>query len=723
VGPYVDSDVSRLPRNFARQGPVVAPMTTTTLGQRLARRDAERFVGRETELSRFGALMDATDAPASVVLVHGPSGIGKSTLLREVGRRAAARGREVHRVEGRDIAPVPGELDAALDGASRAERPVVLLDTYERIAAAGTHLRRRVLPALPEGSLVVIAGRRTPEPEWFQDGWESITTSIELGPLPTEDAYALVARHGIADESAASDLVRWALGSPLALAVGLDAAGGTADAPHLVQPTLDGRPDLARTLVQRIAGPEIGRGDREVLAVAAIARACTRDLLEEVLPHVDARRAERWLRERSFAERLGDGVALHDLLRRAIRAELRAGAPDLERDLRRRISDHVHALAVRDGLGRVTDLAELMDAEALRWGFGAEGSITHRLDGPRDGDATAIAHALADRLGPSAWDAYVRPFLERAPEHVVVARDASDRLAGFCISATPGAANPVVRDDAILGPWLRHAAASEGSDQVLVWRDSTDLTSGREGNVHSPVIALMNTAAMFRCGLPNIRRSYLPIDPGNPVARAFAQGAGAVHVPELDVDRGDGRAIQCHVLEHGDGGVLGQLRDVIHAEIAARAAEGVARGEVAGDDGDDGLVSAPAPGRRFVRPGQGTPPADPDGHAPVTADDVRLALRRYHRPLDLAASPMAPAVGTPAERATAVRTELDRAVRDGFGDSIDERLLAETIRRGYFDPNGGHERAALDLNVSRATYFRKLREACDRVADAVLAAR
>ncbi|MTD46098.1 AAA family ATPase [Conexibacter sp. W3-3-2] len=705
-------------------------MTTTTLGQRLARRDAQRFVGRETELSRLAALLDDADAPASVVLVHGPSGIGKSTLLREIGRRAAASGRPVHRVEGRDIAPVPGELDAALDGVSGAERPVVLLDTYERLAATGTHLRRRVLPALPEGSLVVIAGRRTPEPEWFQDGWESVTTSLELGPLDESDALALVQRHGITDEAAADTLVRWSLGSPLALAVGLDAAGGTARAPHLVAPTLDGRPDLARTLVQRIAGPEIGAGDREVLAVAAIARVCTRELLEEVLPHVDARRAERWLRERSFSERVGDGIALHDLLRRAVRAELRAGAPELECRLRARITDHIHGLTRTDGLRRITDLAELMDAEALRWGFGAEGSVTHRLDGPRAGDTTTIAHALADRFGPGVWDSHVRPFIERAPEHVVMARDASDRLAGYCISATPRAANPVVRRDPLLGPWLEHAAEQDHSDQTLVWRDSTDLTSGREGNVHSPVIALMNTAAMLRCGLPNIRRSYLPIDPENPVARAFAQGAGAVHVPHLDVRRGGGRVIQCHVLEHGEGGVLQQLRDVIHAEIAARAGERAARGEVAGDEGDDGLVSAPAPARRFVRTGSATvpgpvaPAADADAGRPVvTADDIRLALRRYHRPLDLAASPLAPALGTPAERAAAVRAELDRAVREGFGDSVDERLLAQTIRRGYFDPDGGHERAALDLNVSRATYFRKLREACDRVADAVLAAR
>lgn len=687
-----------------------------TLGQRLAIRDARRFVGRSHELSRFSALLADADASASVVLVHGPSGIGKSTLLREVARRAAAQGRPVHQVEGRDIAPVPGELDAALRDVWDGDRPVILFDTYERIAAVGVHLRRRVLPSLPAGSLVVIAGRRTPEPEWFEDGWETVTTSIELGPLCEHDALVLVANHGIRDADAADALVQWADGSPLALAVGLDAAGGPAGDPQLVQPTLDGRPDLARTLVHRIAGPELGSGDRDVLAVAALARVCTRELLASVLPRIDARRAERWLRERSFTEQVGDGIALHDLLRRAVRVELRAGNPELEGRLRGRIADHLYERGRVLGMSVIPDLAELMDTEALRWGFGAEGSVTHRIDGPRSGDGALIAAGLEDRLGVGSWATHVTPFLDEAPEHVVIARDSHDRLAGFCISATPMSTSPTVRGDRVLGRWLEHAAAHFPGEEVLAWRDSTDLSSGREGNVHSPVIALMNTAAMLRCELRNVRRSYLPIDPANPVARAFAEGVGAIRVPELDVDRGDGRTIQCHLLDHGEGGVLRQLRDVIHAEIAARAAQPNGHGTVASDDGDDGLVSAGARDRP-------DPVARADGDAVITEDDVRQALRRYHRPLDLVANPMAPATGTLAERANAVRSELARAVQEGFGDSIDERLLAETVRRGYFDPSGGHERAALDLNVSRATYFRKLREACDRVADAAVAAR
>jgi len=80
-----------------------------TLAERLAWRDEQHFVGREPELEFFDSLM-VEEPSHQVVLVHGPGGIGKSTLLREVARRAEKRGYRPTLVEGRELAPVPGEI-------------------------------------------------------------------------------------------------------------------------------------------------------------------------------------------------------------------------------------------------------------------------------------------------------------------------------------------------------------------------------------------------------------------------------------------------------------------------------------------------------------------------------------------------------------------------------------------------------------------------------------
>ena len=88
---------------FAPAGPAAElrshPMPT--LGERVQRRDRERFVGRRSELSRFDDLL-AGD-PVRIVYVTGVGGIGKSTLLREVARRGSSDGYGVVWLDGRDL--------------------------------------------------------------------------------------------------------------------------------------------------------------------------------------------------------------------------------------------------------------------------------------------------------------------------------------------------------------------------------------------------------------------------------------------------------------------------------------------------------------------------------------------------------------------------------------------------------------------------------------------
>ena len=150
-----------------------------TLAERLAWRDEQHFVGREPELEFFDSLL--VEEPAhQVVLVHGPGGIGKSTLLREVARRAREARLPAEARRGPRAAPVPGRDRERARATSDVELPLIMFDTYERMSAASGYLRQRLLPSLPARSLVILAGRRPPEPEWFQGGWERLATELEL---------------------------------------------------------------------------------------------------------------------------------------------------------------------------------------------------------------------------------------------------------------------------------------------------------------------------------------------------------------------------------------------------------------------------------------------------------------------------------------------------------------------------------------------------------------
>ncbi len=666
-----------------------------TMADRLRARDAERFVGRTAELAVFDTLF-VDDPPASVVHVHGPGGIGKSALLRQVERLGAERGWSPWRIDGRELPPIPGALEEIVSAAQVEERPLLLLDTYERISGLDGALRTRLLPALPARAIVVVAGRERPAPEWFQDGWEHVTRALPLGPFSPAEGRAFVEAHVRVDEATAAELVRWSDGSPLAL--GLASAIAQREGRWDAR-LLDDNPELVEALVGRLvlargfgADAPTQRHD-DVTAVAAIARVTTASMLADVLPGIAPNGAQAWLRAQTIAEPVGDGIAMHELVRRALRAQLRAQRPDRERELRRRIADHLHHHAIAGEARLVIDLAELVEDPALRWGFGADAARLLRPDGLRPGELDDPPERVRGRAGETWWAA-TRALAAAAPEHFVVARDHHDELQGLAIAATPRGASPAALADPFLGRWIAHARDHVPDGNALIWRDALDLTADEEGDLASRVLAVINTATILRSGLPNPRCFYLPISPVNTASVAFARQAGARKIEGLDVLVGS-VVHECHVIDHGPGGVLGGLRATIYAEL------GLPRPK-ADEPGPAGLAPA------------------------VTEADVRQALRDIDRPSELMASPLAVLVETTADEATtvatAVRELLLGAIAEAFGAGRDEALLRDVALGAYNNPGTTHEDVAFALHVSRATYFRRLRQANERVCDYVLAA-
>src|SRR4051794_39356048 len=110
---------------IAREPTMHMSQMPATLAERLAWRDEQHFVGRGPELEFFESLM-VEDPSHQVVLLHGRGGIGKSTLLREVARRAEKRGYRATLVEGRELAPVPGEIETALGDAGSHDLPLIM---------------------------------------------------------------------------------------------------------------------------------------------------------------------------------------------------------------------------------------------------------------------------------------------------------------------------------------------------------------------------------------------------------------------------------------------------------------------------------------------------------------------------------------------------------------------------------------------------------------------
>lgn len=562
-----------------------------------------------------------------MVLIHGPGGIGKTALLREAARRAGGAF-EPFWVEGLELPPYPSAVEDALDGARGAERPLVLIDNYERMTALGGYLRRQVLPALPENTIVLIAGRTRPEAGWFEGGWESLCVELELGGLSRGESLELVG--GVPD---AEKLVSWAAGSPLALMLAAE-AGTTGD-------------DVMQALIERLAEDDLHGPFVPALEVAAIARVATPEMLADVLPGLDA---WAWLAQRSFAEPVGDGLALHELARQALVADLKRRDPELEKELRRKIADHLYERAIGGRLLLSIDLAHLTEDPVIRWGYGWPGPIVFRIDDVREGDIELIEPHVREARDDAWWHGMRRYFTE-SPDRVGIARNSADDLAGFEISMTPGNAPDFAWEDPLLGPWLEHASANAPGGNAVVWHDSVNM----QGGIQTGVRAVLAPAGMLRSGLANPRFAYMPINREVEGSVEFSAALGAEHVSELDCEVPGAKLVECHVVDWGEGGLLGFQRDTIYREL-------------------------------------GLEPAS------LGARDALRAARD----------------GTLAEAGC---DELWRATEHAFGDTPAEELLREIVVKGYLEPSGSHESLADDMHLSRAAYFRRLRQASERLAE------
>jgi len=640
--------------------------------------EANALIGRDRELEVGRGLL-SRDRGAAALFLHGPGGIGKSALLAALAAEAEADGCTVRRIDGRDLPPGQEPFEDLLAELAGADRPLLAIDSFELVTSRGAYLRERLLPAMPPGSTLLLAGRDPPDPGWLD--WPGELREVRLGPLADEHAFALLAAHGVEGDGA-TGIVAWAEGHPLALTLGARLAAEGAE----WVPGEDTAPEeMVSALLRRLGETDVAAGHLPALGVAAIARSTTPALLAAALPGHDAEREWRWLSERSFVEPVGEGVALHALLREAVRADLRRREPVLEADLKRRIADHVYDVAERSGeVGRAIELSHLIDDPGLRWGFAWESSARLYVDTPRPGDVAEIECLLEadpEAMDLSAWRA-TRGFFARLPELAAVAKDAAGQIRGFTFVPTTTVEDAELEASPLFGPLLTHARRRMPRGEGVIMPFVTDLS----GDPLSGIVGMLANAALLRASRSNPRYTYMTIREQAEAGQTFARLVGGERVPELDRDLPGGGRVLCWSIDFGSGGFLANQRELVYREL--------------------NLEPPPRPAE--------------DGYA-ERVEQVREALRNLDSPVALARSPLAGG-GDVRERAARVRERLTEATDRAFGDDPDEVLLREVLRLGYLDPAPSHEAAAAELYLSRSTYYRRLGRAVDRIAEYIGAA-
>ena len=459
-----------------------APPARDRLAARLDAARRRAFVGRRAQVAAFDAALRG-DGP-QVLFVHGDGGIGKSTLLRELARRARGAGRMVVELDGRTVDATPSGIDRELAPAREPDGGggvVLLVDGYELLGHLDGWMRADLLPRLPGDAVAVLAGREPPSREWVADpGWRELACVVRLGPLDPRESAELLTRAG-APEATRTHLAELGCGHPLTLTLLADVAqggavpDGQADAPDLVAA-------LQPIFVREVPDTACARG----LLASAHAWLTTEGLLRRVVGPDDAPRVWAWLASLGIVVRTAGGLHPHDLARDVLDAEHAVRDPEQYLQLHRAIRGYViQRLRAAEGPDRHRHMQQLFHLH--RTGVLVQVATDLRRAGGvarpgADGDHAAVLDMIRRTRG-DAEAALAERWLAAQPDGLVVT-EAPDRLLGFAIAVTidPAAPEAGVPGDplvAALVPRLEALGATRPGELIHLGRFIGD-TDGHE---------------------------------------------------------------------------------------------------------------------------------------------------------------------------------------------------------------------------------------------------
>ncbi len=332
--------------------------------------------------------------------------MGKTALVRRFEARARDRGRDVVYLDGHVLPPhredflaaLGGTLDAVVDDLNR-RLPLVIIDTFEEIAAITRFLLEQLFPRLDSRLRLVVAGRHPLVGPQFgsQSGslpWSQLVRTLPLAAFSAREAREYLSQRGIRDGQV-HGLVQATRRHPLALSLAADLAVQLGD----VDLGRHGDWQLTlRTVAERLLRDAADPHLRRLLEAAAVVRQFDADVLEALTDPVAVAAAFDRLCELSVVRPSETGLRLHDDVRRILVDDLRWRHPERHDALR-----HAALVYWRDKMTGATgpDRDRFLNERLFLWEHALIQATMYEEDAPGD---IWLEH-LRD-TDPEAWIAF-----------------------------------------------------------------------------------------------------------------------------------------------------------------------------------------------------------------------------------------------------------------------------------------------------------------------------
>ncbi len=665
----------------------------STLGEQIERNRVRLFVGRESHVRQFEALLEH-GASSGVLFFHGPGGIGKTSLVASLATRAVSNGWSVVRVDARSAPADPAIVQGLLaQGLAKAlgqgkNRSLLVIDTFEEWAALEGWLRDDFLPRLPQNASVVIAGRRPPAARWRSDpGWHGVLQHAELQPLSEAEARDYLERRDVASEDA-THIVTAADGQPLLLALMADASNSGSLATSVASPAT---PDLDASLLTWVDEllPSRGRRlERRALDVVALLKHTTATDIAMAL-EIDSTRAQEiidHLAALSFIEADDLGIFPHDRLREVLRGDFARRDPSDRLEILDRVCDH-QMDGMWDGhtFDPVIAIEHLYMMQNLMPPIAAVPPEPCFREAAKPDDHVAL-RAMVERHQDEGGVAIFDLWWEHQPEAFRVVRSAENAVVGFYLlleASNPGA-ECLERD-----PQLAHFHGARSAALGSKHREghAVLLRMWMEDELHMQPSAVGPLWAVDLVGA-------MLMDP-----RTDFGGA-------LTPDNADWRE---------NNRLYGHLHLEDSRELAGEQPIVLSVHDLSNESPMQWLKATYQRLREKLlagSPGNSAPVDLARGRAPIDREDVRAALRAIHRPDRLATNPLITQLGI--EPASQAAVALEKLVREEF-EALADNPKTEAIHRvldvTYFHPVGDQRAAAEAADLSWDQYRRRLTDA------------